>query len=92
MFAWKFRRVIITCATLALVLGLATYVFVFLKPGPDRDWAAPYQRFPKILIGDSVGKVSVIDLRDYRWTKSGEPKQRWTRETYSLAGLDGVIS
>ena len=90
VFAWKSRRAMTTWATLIFVVGLAVYVFGILKPRQDRDWAVPYERLPKVLIGESSETVSVVDLRDYRWPKSGEPEQRWTSATFDVSALDAV--
>ena len=89
-FAWYFRRAMTSWVTLALVIVLAIYLFGFLKPRHDRDWAGPYRRPPEVVIGGEGTTVTVSDLRDFRWPASGEPEERWTRDTFDLSLLDAV--
>jgi hypothetical protein len=70
-------------ALLALVLVRAA-----IRPSHDRDWKPEHARIPRAAFDAS--RVTVENVRDFRWTGPDRAEERWDTRTYDLDSLRTV--
>lgn len=77
----------------ALPLMCLLLLLIFLpwslrRPSNDRDWQLPFSRNPRITIrGD---KITVFNVRDFRYRTTQDFDVRYDTRTYSLSNLRGL--
>ena len=72
--------VTLCCAVLAFWLGT--------RPSTDRDWHPQFERAPHATFDGS--RVTVHDVRDFRWADDGTWQPAWYDATYDLDELEGA--
>lgn len=72
-----------------LILGLLSVGgYQSIRPQQDRDWASDVSRGVTAQI--TGNRVTLSDIRDFRWTSPTEAEQRWISGTYDLRALESV--
>jgi len=59
-----------------------------IEPSHDRTWQPDQVRLPRAEVDGT--RVTIRDVRDFRWTSATEARERWYDATYDLDELEGV--
>lgn len=59
-----------------------------LQPSHQRDWIPELARLPQV--SREGERITVTNLRDFRWRTEADYDQRWETRSYDLAKIEGV--
>ncbi|WP_181832569.1 DUF4105 domain-containing protein [Bosea caraganae] len=71
----------------AVFIGLLSWWSGF-QPSHDRDWIPELARLPQI--SREGDKLTVANLRDFRWRTEADYDQRWETRSYDLSKIEGA--
>jgi len=74
--------------TALAVALLAVVGYLAHRPSNDRSWKPEVARLPSIDIEDN--RLSLTDLRDFRWHSKETFDERWANANYDLGQLAGI--
>jgi Domain of unknown function (DUF4105) len=59
-----------------------------LAPSHDRNWSVEYSHLPWAEVNGE--KLTIHELRNFDYTRSGKPTPRWETRAYNLGDLEGM--
>jgi len=76
-------------AFIALAVALLTAVgYLIHRPSNDRSWKPEVARLPQLEVESN--RLSITDLRDFRWNSKETFVERWANATYDISQLAGI--
>lgn len=84
---WLLRARLAATVAAGLLL-ITTLGWMTVRPSHDRDWTLPHGRMPTATFEGS--RVTVHDVRDFRYAEDGSTDARYDDRTYDLDRLESV--